>query len=192
MNRTRRSVWVLLETHAQCVHESELRSLRCPRPALLAQVDLAAAAAAETIQIDESAAATGAAAAAAVSAFPSILHSVAVAEFDELKGNTLSQVYPEDATPRIASHTPAQIAELCLPDGAHRVPRDVSYMLLRGEDGEALYAVSSFRNVADTMQKRGARQFALVIVATVPRFDLFEMILSQACVRSFDPSLTRH
>ena len=32
-----------------------------------------------------------------------------------------------------------------------------------GEGGEDLFAVASFRNVPDATQKRGARQFALVL-----------------------------
>eukprot|EP00516_Mucochytrium_quahogii_P002810 CAMPEP_0203755186 /NCGR_PEP_ID=MMETSP0098-20131031/8677_1 /ASSEMBLY_ACC=CAM_ASM_000208 /TAXON_ID=96639 /ORGANISM=" , Strain NY0313808BC1" /LENGTH=657 /DNA_ID=CAMNT_0050646543 /DNA_START=81 /DNA_END=2051 /DNA_ORIENTATION=+ len=109
-----------------------------------------------------------------------LIHSVSVAEFDELKGNCISYVFPSNPKPPITSHQPQDIAELCLPDGGHKRSCDSIYILLSGEGDKPLYGYAYFRNKADTSEKRGARQVAILIVASVPYFDRFRPFLTVA------------
>ena len=109
-----------------------------------------------------------------------LLHSVSVAEFNELKGNTLSLTYPASASPAVESHTAEDIAELCLPDGGHKHESDSVYLLLTGAGDVALYGLAVFRNRKDAKEKRGARQLAVLVVARRPYFDRLRALLTVA------------
>ncbi|GBG31718.1 Protein DENND6-like [Hondaea fermentalgiana] len=119
-----------------------------------------------------------------------LIHSVAskfkVAEFDELKGNTLSYVYPENPSPVIKSHQREDIAELCLPDGGHKRSSDCIYILLTAERNVPLYGFAYFRNRESAAEKRGAKQLAILVISTSPYFDRFKPFLSVAVEEYLD------
>ncbi|CAK9008027.1 Protein mesA [Durusdinium trenchii] len=106
--------------------------------------------------------------------------------FDELKGNTLSYVFPENPQPEITSHQKEDIAELCLPDGGHKHSSDSIFLLLTGKDNVQLYGFAYFRNRKSASEKRGAKQLALLIVATSPYFDRFRPFLTVAIEEYLD------
>src|SRR3989338_6609674 len=75
------------------------------------------------------------------SVFPSKLHNlvycVCIAEFDILKGNTLSYIYPPERDVQTDYSIPDEsvpnamnLADMCLPDGAHVYEEDQTYMFL--------------------------------------------------------------
>lgn len=109
-----------------------------------------------------------------------LIHSVSVAEFDQLKGNTLSYVYPERPEPQIQSHTNEALAGLSLPDGGHKHESDSTVILIHGTNGEQLYGFALFCNRKDDNVRRGAKQFALLVIATLPYFDMFRSFLTVA------------
>eukprot|EP00947_MAST-08B_sp_MAST-8B-sp1_P003321 g3321.t1 len=110
----------------------------------------------------------------------SLVHSVSLAQFDELVGNTLAVSFPAAPDPEITSHDKAALAELCLPDGAHQFSSDWTYQLLEGAGSTPLFGVACFRNRPDATQKRGAHQFAMLIVSFEPHFDFFKPFLEAA------------
>lgn len=98
----------------------------------------------------------------------------------------MSYVYPQDATPAIVSHRHEDIAELCLPDGGHKRSSDCIFILLTAEHNIPLYGFAYFRNRSSAEEKRGAKQLALLVVATSPYFDRFRPFLTVAIEEYLD------
>eukprot|EP00698_Gefionella_okellyi_P024287 TRINITY_DN851_c0_g4_i2.p1 TRINITY_DN851_c0_g4~~TRINITY_DN851_c0_g4_i2.p1 ORF type:complete len:337 (-),score=41.77 TRINITY_DN851_c0_g4_i2:406-1416(-) len=106
------------------------------------------------------------------------VHSVSIAEFDQLQGNMLSFKYPHFQL--LASDE--ELANQCLPDGGHLHKEDWTCLIIQPEktnDGGALYGLAFFRNVRDAAVRRGATQKAMLILAKHPYFNIFEPLLRE-------------
>jgi hypothetical protein len=118
-----------------------------------------------------------------------LVYCVCIAEFDILKGNTLSYIYPPERDIQTEYSIPDEsvpysvnLADMCLPDGAHVYEEDQTYMFLpvKGtrmrnileltEGQNTVYGLVLFRNKRDSTVKRGAIQKSIVLLASQPYF----------------------
>ncbi|KAL0481302.1 hypothetical protein AKO1_012751 [Acrasis kona] len=122
-----------------------------------------------------------------------LVYCVCIAEFDILKGNTLSHTYPPHRDVQElysnADHellAPLNIADMCLPDGAHVYEEDQTYMILpvKGvemrkeleltESQKYIYGCILFRNKKDSTVKRGAIQKSILLLSSQPYFTMWD------------------
>jgi len=121
------------------------------------------------------------------------------AEFDIDKGNSLTAVYPTSFSFEQFEQT--NVADLCLPDGAHIHTEDWTFIFLHSKNPTTpthsssatttniTYGMSFFKKKADKTVRRGAIQKAVVVFSTIPAFAMYSPILralvDQYLVRSF-------
>lgn len=128
-------------------------------------------------------------------------HDFTSIEFDILKGNTLSTVYPPEASDIQEKYKDRCIADLCLPDGAHEYEEDITHIFVpypsddqHANNGpienpnEMLYGMVLFRNKRDKSVKRGAIQKSLLLLATKPLFSVWEPLMRASILRYAFPS----
>jgi hypothetical protein len=133
-----------------------------------------------------------------------IVHCVCIAEFDILKGNTLSHTYPPhlDINAQLNAENgddtaASNVADLCLPDGSHVFEEDATYLFLPvlpqqmqqlelDEGQEIIYGIVFFRNKKDPTAKRGAVQKSIVLLTSKPIFATAEPVLRTALNRIMD------
>lgn len=108
---------------------------------------------------------------------------LALFAFDEKRGNALlassSKVYKRLS---VVSHTDSELAEICLPDGAHARHSDACALIFKTADEKTsvLYGYSCFRNVIEEREKRGARQASILCVSNSPVMECFRPVLVDA------------
>mmetsp|Transcript_28056 Transcript_28056/g.71514 ORF Transcript_28056/g.71514 Transcript_28056/m.71514 type:complete len:726 (-) Transcript_28056:133-2310(-) len=108
------------------------------------------------------------------------VHSVSIAEFDQLAGDTLSKKYPSDFQ---LSKSSEEIAHIALPEGAHIHEEDFTYFTVEEqgkEDPIFYYGICYFRNKKDKDARRGAVQKSLVLISEHPYFGFFKRVLPLA------------
>lgn len=108
------------------------------------------------------------------------VHRVCLFGFDENRGNSLLASSKINKRPVITSHSDAELAEICLPDGGHLREHDCMSMIFRTGSEKILYGYACFRNVRNQQEKRGARQTSLLIISDSPGMDLFRPFLADA------------
>jgi hypothetical protein len=130
------------------------------------------------------------------------VHCVCIAEFDIIKGNTLSHSYPPEVDIQNQyllsddGSAPINIADMCLPDGSHVFEEDTTYLFLpvkndmqnlQLEDGQdVIFGMVCFRNKKDPTVKRGAVQKSIVLFTSKANFVSMEPILQTALNRIMD------
>eukprot|EP01125_Pyxidicula_operculata_P020916 TRINITY_DN786_c0_g2_i1.p1 TRINITY_DN786_c0_g2~~TRINITY_DN786_c0_g2_i1.p1 ORF type:complete len:1085 (+),score=296.57 TRINITY_DN786_c0_g2_i1:20-3274(+) len=117
---------------------------------------------------------------------------VAIAEFDIDEGNTLSVIYPKNFDLEGRGLEKNQIADKCLPDGAHIHQEDCTFLFIdipdvKKESSESnitkAYAMAMFKNKPDSTVRRGAIQKSMVAFTRIPIFDILQPILREGVSR---------
>jgi len=115
---------------------------------------------------------------------------VAIAEFDIDAGNTLSYIYPKNFDLKGRGLAKNEIADKCLPDGAHIHQEDWTMLFLDWPDDKGkiqkIYGMAMFKNKPDASVKRGAIQKSMVAFAKVPMFDVLQNVLREGVSRFID------
>ncbi|KAL9657992.1 hypothetical protein ABK040_016641 [Willaertia magna] len=105
---------------------------------------------------------------------------ICIAEFDLLKGNTLSYCYPPNKEPILQQLTNHFIGDFCLPDGSHLFEEDISHILLHPNQ-QQLNTTNSTTTISTINRysrvHRGAIQKSIIIFSSQPFFQIFENIL---------------
>ncbi|KAL0484151.1 sorting nexin SNX1 [Acrasis kona] len=120
------------------------------------------------------------------------VHCICIAEFDIIKGNMLSHVYPPDIDinnlyNEQGATTLTNVADLCLPDGSHVFEDDATCVILplRNStedlclhDGQkVLFGAVCFRNKKDPSVKRGAVQKSILLFTSDPALESLDPLL---------------
>jgi hypothetical protein len=105
------------------------------------------------------------------------IHRICLFGFDENRGNTLLAASRTGKRYSVTSHTDAELAEICLPDGGHVREQDAISIILSTSAEAILYGYACFRNAKNASEKRGARQASLLIISDYTGMDVFRPIL---------------
>jgi len=118
------------------------------------------------------------------------VHRICLFGFDELKGNSLlassssaSKGTNNKRVLQIGSHSDAELAEVCLPDGGHLRELDAVPIVFKTtslDEDNLLFGYSVFRSIRDAREKRGAKQAALLMVSDSTGMDMFRPFLADA------------
>lgn len=96
-----------------------------------------------------------------------------------------------------AQYKDKNIADLCLPDGAHEYEEDVTFVFLpalaqqiepdvekpANLEDERLFGMVLFRNKRDAKVKRGAIQKSIVLLSFSPYFSVWEPLMRTTILR---------